>query len=345
MNISKRKKEHLDICLNRDVEDKSYFDDIILVYNALPGLDFKEIDVSTRFLGKKLSLPLIISPLTGGTKEAKKINKSLAEIAEKKKIGFALGSQRAMIENHSLEDTYFVRDVAQSTLIFGNIGFANLDKISVEQIKESLEKVGADALYIHLNPAQEIAQKEGDLNFKHSLEKLENLVKKLNYPIVIKEVGCGISREVGMRLKKIGIKIIDVAGKGGTNWIKVEKLRFDKIDEKFLDFGIPTPCSLLELKDLDIDLISSGGIRSGLDIAKSIALGAKVCGIALPFLKIYKEGGKDGVERYIERLERELKITMFLVGAKNLKELSKVRYILKGFTKNWIEPGGISKFS
>lgn len=337
MEISKRKKEHLEICLNKEVEGKSYFGDVNLVYNALPDTDFRKIDTRVSFLGKELNLPLMISPLTGGTEEALKINKTLAKIAEKKKIGFALGSQRAMIENKKLDKTYFVRDVAPSALIFGNIGIGNLKDIKIQEIEEALDKVRVDALFVHLNPAQEITQIEGNLDFKNSAENLKKLVENIKYPVVAKEVGQGISREVGKTLKDCGVKAIDVSGTGGTNWIKVEKLRGGNISDNLLNFGIPTPCSLLELKNLGIDLISSGGIRSGLDIAKSLVLGAKICGIALPFLKIYEKGGENGVLKYIDELENELKTVMFLVGAKNLEELRNTRYILSGFVKEWNE--------
>jgi len=337
MEISERKKEHLEICLNNEVEGNNFFDDVILVYNALPDFDFEDINTKTEFLGKELNIPLIISSITGGTEEAKKINKTLAKVAEKKKIGFALGSQRAMIENKRLSETYFVRDVAPSILLFGNIGISNLHEIKIKEIEKAMEEVKADALFVHLNSAQEITQREGNTNFKNSVQNLKKLVKNLNYPVVAKEVGQGICRETGEILKKCGIRAIDVAGVGGTNWMKVEKLRGGKISDHLLNFGIPTTCSLLELKDLGIDLISSGGIRTGLDIAKSIALGAKICGIALPFLKIYKKEGEEGILKYVEELENELKKVMFLVGARNLRELKNCRYILRGVTKNWAE--------
>lgn len=337
MSIINRKKQHIEICLKEKVEEKSYFDDIVLVYNALPDLDFNEIDTKVEFLGKELSLPLIISSITGGTEEAKEINKVLAKVAENKKIGFAVGSQRAMIENKELSETFFVRDVAPATLVLGNIGIPNLNELETEDIKNAVKKIGADGLFIHLNPAQEIAQKEGDINFKNSAELLKKLISELDFPVIAKEVGQGISRETGELLKKCGIKTIDVAGVGGTNWIKVETFRGGSIPDNLLNFGIPTTCSLLELKNLGVDLISSGGIRTGLDIAKSIALGANICGIALPFLKAYENGGEEEVIKYVDKIEKELKTVMFLVGAKNIEELKNKRYILRGFTKEWSE--------
>ena len=240
MSIINRKKQHIEICLKEKVEEKSYFDDIVLVYNALPDLDFDEIDTKVEFLGKELNLPLIISSITGGTEEAKEINKVLAKVAENKKIGFAVGSQRAMIENKELSETFFVRDVAPSTLVLGNIGIPNLNELSSEEIKNAVKEIGANGLFIHLNPAQEIAQKEGDINFKNSAELLKKLISELDFPVVAKEVGQGISKEVSETLKDCGVKAIDVAGVGGTNWIKVETFRGGSIPESLLNFGIPT---------------------------------------------------------------------------------------------------------
>lgn len=335
MDISKRKVEHLDICLKKDVEGENYFDDVILVYNALPEVNFKEIDTRIEFMGKKLELPLIISSITGGAGEAEEINKSLAKVAERKGIGFALGSQRAMIEHPDLIKTYQVRKVAPSTLIFGNLGIANLRNISPKEVSRALKDVEADALFVHLNPAQEITQIEGDVDFKGCLHALKKLTSELRYPVIVKEVGQGISREVGIKLKGCGVKAIDVAGMGGTNWIKVEKYREGLISDELVEFGIPTTCSLLELKGLGLEVISSGGVRTGLDIAKSIAMGASVCGMALPLLKVYKEEGEEGLLNYLDWIEKELKTVMFLVGANNIEELRNARYILQGFTRNW----------
>ena len=240
-----------------------------------------------------------------------------------------------MFEDRSLEYTYHVRDVAPTTLILGNIGIANLDKY-ISIIDKKIEELKLDGTYIHLNPAQEIFQKEGDINWSGCVDTLKKFCSIAKYPVIIKEVGCGISKECAELLIDCGINIIDVAGRGGTNWIKVEEFRGDEIPNEFKAWGIPTTCSLLELGNLNVKLISSGGVRTGFDIAKSVVLGADMCGIALPFLRIYNKSGKKGIIKYINKLEQDLKTAMFLVGAKNIRELKKCRYVLRGYTKEWL---------
>jgi len=337
MTTEQRKKDHIKICLEDNVESKKTgFEDITLIHSSLPELNLKEIDTRTSFLGKKLNLPLIMAALTGGTEQAKQINKDLAEVAEKKGIGFSLGSQRAMIEDPKLRETYYVRDVAPNALIFGNIGIFQLKKLSTKQIENSLKYVGADALCVHINPAQELFQREGDYDFKGSLLSLKELCKELRYPVVGKEVGFGISREVSLKLKEAGVKAIDIGGFGGTNWLVVDGLRSGKDFSGFVDWGIPTPISILESK-VGLPIIATGGIRSGVEIAKSIALGADVCGMALPFIRVLKENGKKGVEEFIDKVQQELKIAMILTGSKNIEELKGAKYVLTGKIKDWVE--------
>ena len=337
MSTQQRKKDHIRICLEENVETANHsFEDITLIHNSLPDLDFKEIDTSTVFFGKKISMPLFIDAITGGTKEAKKINRDLAEIAEKKKIAFALGSQRAMIENPKLKDTYYVRDIAPNTLIIGNIGISQLKKFKIEQIEKALKAIKADALAVHINPSQEVFQKEGDLDFRNSAADLNKLCNELTYPVIGKEVGTGISREVAIMLKEVGVKAINTVGYGGTNWVVVDGLRSGKDFENFKNWGIPTPISILEAK-VGLPILASGCIRSGLDIAKSIALGADICGMALPFLRILKKEGKKGVEKFIDKLQAELKIAMFLTGSENIEKLKDAKYVLTGKVKDWAE--------
>ncbi|MFH1229826.1 MAG: type 2 isopentenyl-diphosphate Delta-isomerase [Candidatus Aenigmatarchaeota archaeon] len=337
MTIQERKKEHIKICLEENVEtNRAGFEDVTLIHNSLPDMSFSEIDTSIEFLGKKLKMPLIIAALTGGAEESRQINKDLAEVANKKGIGFSLGSQRAMIEHPESKSTYYVRDVAPNVLLFGNIGIYQLKKIPSSKIKEALDYVGADALCVHINPSQEIYQKEGDSDFKGSYSNLKSICSELKYPIVAKEVGFGISREVSLKLKESGVKAIDVGGFGGTNWLVIDALRSERDFSSFVDWGIPTPISILESKT-GLPLIATGGLRNGVDIAKSIALGADMCGMALPFLRILKEKGKEGVEEFIDKLQLELKTAMILTGARNIAELKKSKYVLTGKTKDWAE--------
>jgi isopentenyl-diphosphate Delta-isomerase len=336
MSIEQRKKDHLRVCLENQVEtQKAGFEDIILINNSLSETNLKEIRTSVDFFGKKLSMPLIISALTGGTEEARKINKELAEVCERKGIGFSLGSQRVMIEKPEVKETFYVRDVAPNALLLGNIGIFQLKRLGVKQIEEALKYVGADALCVHLNSAQEIFQKEGDTDFRDAFNSLKKLCKDLKYPVIAKEVGFGISKEVSIKLKDAGVKAIDIGGFGGTNWIIVDGLLSGMDFSTFADWGIPTPISILE-SNTGLPLIATGGIRSGLDIAKSIALGADLCGISLPFLRILKSHGKKGVEDYIDKLNNELKIAMALTGSKNIEEMKKAKYVLSGKTLEWV---------
>lgn len=337
MSTEQRKKDHLRTCLENDVETHgTSFEDVLLVNNSLPELSLEEIDTKAIFFGKKLGLPLTIAAITGGTEEARQINKDLAEVAEKKGIGFSLGSQRAMIENPKLKETYYVRDVAPSVLLFGNVGAYQIKSFGAQKVESALSYIEADALCVHINSSQEMFQKEGDVNFKGVMDSLRALCKELKYPVVGKEVGFGVSREVSLKLKEVGVKAIDVGGSGGTNWITVDALISGRDFSGFSDWGIPTPISVLESK-VGLPIIATGGIRSGLDIAKSIALGADICGIALPFLKILKKDGKEGVEKYIDRLKEELKIAMILTGSKNIEDLKKAKYILTGKVRDWVE--------
>jgi len=327
MSIENRKLDHISLALEEGADrNKNYFDEYSFVHNALPEIDYKDIDTSTNFLGKKLSMPLIINSMTGGTKRGKGINMQLASIAEKHKIAFAVGSQRIMIENPNFNYGFQgIREIAPSIPILANLGAVQLNYgYGLEECKKIVNIIEADALCLHLNPLQEALQPEGDTNFFNILSKIENLVKKLSVPIIVKEVGCGISKEVANSLRKIGIKYIDVSGSGGTSWnyIETRRLKNSRLKNIFSDFGIPTPLSIKECSAVDeIYVIASGGVRSGLDIAKSVALGAKCTGMALPFLETVEESQEKTIE-LIENIQKELKISMFVTGSKTLEDLS-----------------------
>jgi isopentenyl-diphosphate delta-isomerase len=317
-----RKIEHLEVCLKKDVSFKKTtgLETVELPYNALPEISYNKIDTSTTFLEKKLSFPLIISSMTGGCTPATKINRDLAKLAQDKGIAFALGSVRALIENKKLYKTYYVRDVAPDALVLGNVGIGNLKQYSTEQIMEVMDSLKVDGFYVHLNAAQEVLQKEGDTDWTGVFERLGKLCRESKYPVLIKEVGNGISAEVAKKLDSLKISAIEIAGAGGTSWTKAEYLRTGKGAE-FSEWGIPTLRSLLQVKTVtDKDIIASGGIRTGLDIAKCINLGTKLCGIALPFLKAQQ---KKRLGKYYDELYSGLKTAMFLTNSQNLNALSK----------------------
>ncbi|HOI70903.1 MAG TPA: type 2 isopentenyl-diphosphate Delta-isomerase [Methanobacterium sp.] len=346
--ISDRKLHHLNLCMEKDVEyrdKRTGFGDVELIHKALPGIDKEEISLETEFLGKKLEAPIIITGITGGHPASQAINQALAKAAEKLKIGMGMGSQRAAVENPELKPTYtIIRDEAPSTLIIGNIGAPQ-----VEYAEKSAAMMDMDAMAIHLNPLQEVIQPEGDVNSKNYLENIKKAIETLEIPVIIKETGAGIKREDAVALEKAGAAAIDIAGAGGTSWAAVETYRSKdrSLGDLFWDWGIPTAVSTVEvLEQVNIPILASGGIRTGLDMAKAIALGADTAGIALPLLKEAFEGPEAVVAR-LEKFIEELKVVMYLLGASNLKELKNVDLIIQGKTRDWLQERGVetSKFA
>lgn len=342
--ISDRKLEHLLFCAHYDVQHKNKttgFEDIEFIHCALPEVNKEKIDLSTELFGKELKLPLIISAMTGGHPAALRINKELAIAAEKLGIGMGLGSQRAGIEHPELVETYNIaRKNAPNTLLIGNIGAPQ-----IELATKAVDMVEADALAIHLNPLQESIQPEGDINSEGVIDSIGTIVNLIDVPVIAKETGAGISAKDASNLIKQGVSCIDVAGAGGTSWAAVETYRSEDEDfgRLFWDWGIPTAISTIEVNSVspELPIISSGGIRSGLDIAKSIALGANVAGIATPILKAAYVGHEE-VIKLVKKYAETLKIAMFLVGASNLDELKEANLIIRGKTREWLTERGFN---
>jgi isopentenyl-diphosphate delta-isomerase len=341
----RRKTSHLNICYTKKVEfvnKTTGLEDIDFVHMALPELDLSRINIACNIFGKKLAAPLLIESITGGSTGARKINKTLAGAAEKAGVAMGLGSQRAMIENPSLADTYWVRDVAPSIFLLGNIGIAQLMEYDTKKIEDAVERVKVDALFIHLNALQEAIQPEGNRNFERCLSLLEKLTSKLSIPVIAKETGAGISREVALELKNAGVKGIDVGGAGGTSWGAVELIRNPQGHESFGEWGIPTALSIVEVASVcKLPLIASGGIRSGVDAAKAIALGADYAGAALPFFKRAERGEKAVLEE-LEKWKEQLKICMFLTGSENLKAIRNAPLLITGRTAELFRLRGVS---
>lgn len=341
--IKQRKREGIKIPLNNDVQAKTtstYLEYVKLVHNALPELDYDEIDISTTFLKRKFSAPLIIDSMTGGAPEAARINGRLGELAEKYGFAMGLGSQRAGLESEQLAETYSIaRKNAPSAFLIANIGGAQLAKgLTIENIKKIINMIQADALVIHLNPLQELIQPEGEPKYKGVFSKISEISGDLDLPVIVKEVGAGISKEVAVKLEVAGVSAINVAGAGGTSWAGVEKLRAEAsnndlkthLGEMFWDWGIPTAASLVEVKKtVKVPIIASGGLRNGMEMAKCIVLGASMCAMAYPFLLKAAES-KEQLFNFADTVIAELKSTMFLIGAMNLSVLKSSRYILTG---------------
>lgn len=328
---SARKEEHLSISLNNNIdyiEKSTGFEKYYFIHNALPEISLEEIDTSIVVLGKRLALPLMISPMVGGIDEAAKINRDLAAVAQECGIGMGTGSQRMAIEDRELAKTFNVRDSAPDILLFANLGAVQLNYgYGIKHCRKAVDMIDADALFLHLNPLQEALQAEGNYNFRDLLSKISSVCADLKKPVLVREVGFGISAEAALKLKLAGVYGIDTGGSGGTSWIEIEKTRLSlstlkKAAQFFGDWGIPTADSVRMVREScpDIFLVASGGIRTGIDVAKAIALGADIAGIALPVLRQVKISVKEAVS-YIREIEAGLKIAMFCIGAQNIKQL------------------------
>jgi isopentenyl-diphosphate delta-isomerase len=341
-SISERKRSHLDLCRAEEVEfahKTTLLEEVDLVHDALPELAVDEVDVGTVFLGKRLRAPLLITGMTGGTEEALAINRALARVAETHGIAFGLGSQRAMQRAPELAYTFEVRAHAPTALILANLGLVQAAALATAEVERLVRAVGADAVCIHLNPAQELIQPGGDRDFRGGLATLARLVADLPFPVVVKETGCGLSRRVGERLLAAGVRTADVSGAGGTSWVKVEGLRAAaparEIADAFADWGIPTAAALVGLAGLGLDLIASGGIRTGLEVAKAIALGARLGGVALPIFRACREGGEAAAAQVVEQLTAGLRTAMVLTGSRDLEMLGQAPRVLGHRLREW----------
>ncbi len=333
-----RKNDHIQINLHQDVDlnQPTGLEKVFFMHNALPELDLQDIDVSTTFFSKPLKMPLMISSMTGGTPEGLQINQRLATIAEEFGLAMGVGSQRSAIDHPETKDTFNIRKFAPNIFLFANLGAVQLNYgYSVDECKLAIEMIQADALILHLNPLQEALQPEGQTNFSNLLKKIEMVCKHLDKPVIAKEVGWGISGAVARQLKNAGISAIDVAGAGGTSWSQVEMFRsqtksLQNIASDYKSWGIPTIESLGMVKQAapDLPIIASGGMRSGLDIAKCIALGASLCGIAGPLLRAASVSEEE-IHMLLGEIKKQLKVTMFVTGSNNMESLKKAPVIIR----------------
>lgn len=329
LDLRDRKAEHIRLALEPRMQlGTSWFDDYHFDHAALPEIDIAEIDTSAEFLGRRLEAPLLISCMTGGTEAAGRINLNLAGGAERTGVAVGVGSQRKALEDPAKADTFRVREAAPSVPLLANLGAVQLNYgMGVRECRQAVEMIGADALVLHLNPLQEALQPEGQCNFSGLLPKIGEVVRSLDVPVAAKEVGSGISERVARALAAQGVRILDTAGTGGTSWARIEASRSGDLElgELFAGWGIPTPQSIQEARRVDgVTVIASGGLRNGLDVAKSIALGADLAGMAYPFLEAATES-PDRVADKVRRIVRELKICMFCLGVKTVAELRTVK--------------------
>jgi isopentenyl-diphosphate delta-isomerase len=340
---SSRKQQHVEIVLAKDVGFRaktSGFERWDLVHVALPELDFEEVDPATTFLGKPLRLPLLITGMTGGYAGAESINRQLAALCVERGLAMGVGSQRQAMEDPRFRRSYsVVREVAPDIPVIGNIGAAEVAHLQdAGPLRRMADLIRADALAVHLNPLQEFLQPEGTPRFAGVLNGIERLVHDLGIPVMVKEIGCGISADVMRRLLDAGVRIVDVAGAGGTSWAGVEVLRRKERERDplaiFWDWGIPTAdavrqCAALRTDARPFTLIASGGIQNGLDMAKAIVLGADLAGAARPFLQALRQGGPRGLRRFVDGWERQFRGAMFLTGARTLPDLQRQTLMLR----------------
>jgi isopentenyl-diphosphate delta-isomerase type 2 len=338
-HIGQRKAEHLEICVdetNYDVENGStMFDEVRLVHRALPEINTADVNTGTEFLSATIRAPLFISSMTGGSAEAFKRNKDLARVAQETGIPVGMGSIRILFRNPEVIHQFELKKIARDVPVFANIGGVQLPGIDSAKLVELLKRLEVDAVAVHLNPGQELAQPEGDRNFKGVLDGIRTFCDTCPVPVIVKETGAGIAPDEAARIIEAGARYVDIAGSGGTNWMTVEGFRLpvhqkDIIDE-FEGWGIPTAAALGAFqhagKDFGDRVLASGGLRTGMHVAKAVALGATAAGMALPFIRSVATDGVDGGVKFAERVIGVLKNVMVLTGCTSTEELRQLPVI------------------
>ena len=357
--VKQRKIEHVNIALGQDISvaQSANWNDIQFVHQALPEVDLDEIDTSVSFLGHKLRYPLFISSLTGGHDDVTSINRNLARAAEHYGLALGVGSQRAGIVNPEVINSYAItREQAPKTFLIANIGAPQLiaqphhAPFTIEQVEHAITMIGANALAVHMNSLQEATQPEGDRRAVGEAAALKTLTEKVSVPVIAKETGAGVCREQALLLRSCGVAAIDVGGAGGSSMSAMEAERSKaRGDEKtytigmlFRDWGIATPVSIVEAKVAGLPLISTGGVRTGLDMARALALGATLVGIGFPFLKAASQS-YDAVCELLETIVAELKVAMQLSGAASIEQLQQTDIVVTGETRNWLSMRGFEE--
>ncbi len=354
--IERRKSEHLSIASGEGVETRvsAGWDDVHLAHDALPRVDADEVDLGVDLLGRRLRLPLVITGMTGGHQAAHDVNRVLAGAAERHGVAFGVGSQRAALRDASLVPTYSVaREAAPTAFVIGNIGISQLleqpgeAKLSAADIRRVVEMIRADALAVHLNYLEEMVQPEGQTRARGAAEALASVVRACGVPVIAKETGAGIGRATARRLAECGVRAIDVGGVGGTSFAAIEAHRArDRGDERrallgerFVDWGLPTAVAVVGARAVGLPVVATGGVRSGHDAAKALALGATAVGVGRPLLQAALRGD-ESVDEWIAQFELELRTAIFLSGAASASDLCSVPRVIVGDTKEWISQLG-----
>ncbi|HKJ85250.1 MAG TPA: type 2 isopentenyl-diphosphate Delta-isomerase [Spirochaetia bacterium] len=328
-SIGERKAQHLEICADAaryDVEGgRTLLDSVRFVHRSLPEVDEPEVDLTTTFLDHSISMPLFISSMTGGSAEGYQVNKTLAQVAQAAGVPVGMGSIRILYRKPEVIDHFMLKRIAPDVPVFANIGGVQLLDPDQQHLVELIRRLEVDAIAVHLNPGQELAQPEGDRNFRGVLDGIARLCDLAPVPVIVKETGFGIGRTEALQLVDRGVRYVDVAGSGGTNWVTVEGYRMSDAEravaDEFRDWGIPTGVALAATRDLHGRMLASGGLRTGLDIAKCLALGAVAGGLALPFVREIRAGGFDAGLAFAERMRSVLRTAMVLTGSRTVADL------------------------
>lgn len=351
----KRKSDHIRISLDRNVQARNAttgLEDVHFVHKALPEVNKDKINLSTTVFNHKFLAPLIVGAITGGAPEAAEINSTIAEAVERLGLGMGVGSQRAAIEDKKLEPTFAItRKKATNAFLIANLGGVQLvNGYGLKEVKKAVKMIGADAIAMHLNSLQEAVQPEGQTNFRGVLEGIGKIAQVLDQPVIAKETGAGIAAEEAAKLENAGVKGIDISGVGGTSWAAVEYYRTNRdenglqrrLGDVFWDWGIPTASSIVEVAQyVNIPVIASGGVRNGIDIAKSLALGASLTSLSQPVLRTATKGVKETVDA-LSLLIEELRNVMFLVGAESIQDLRRTPLVVTGKTAEWLRIRGFN---
>lgn len=348
--IAKRKADHLEVAASgrADFQRSTLFEHVHLVHQALPELAVDDIDLTTELFGKRLAAPLVITGMTGGTAEAAQINRDLARAAQAAGVAFGVGSQRAMAEHPELAATYQVRDVAPDVVLIGNVGAVQAKAMGPAKVVELAKAIGADAIAVHLNPGQELIQEHGDRDFRGIVELVARLVEASPLPVVVKETGCGLSPQAAQALLGAGVTTVDVAGAGGTSWVAVEAVRAPggsdaaALGNELWDWGLPTAVSTVACARAGLVTIASGGMRSGYDVARALALGARAGGMAAPMLRAQRAGGVDGVGSAIARVVSAIRAVCLLTGSRTPADLARAPRHVGGPLRAFLDDLGLS---
>ncbi len=347
--IARRKADHVEVAASgaADFERTTLLEHVHLVHQALPELGADELELGTELFGRWLAAPVMVTGMTGGTPAAAQINRDLAISAAKAGIAMGVGSQRAMAEHGELTSTYQVKDVAPELFLIGNLGVVQAATLGVSRVTELVKAIEADALAIHLNPGQELIQVDGDRDFRGAIDTIARLVDVLPVPVIVKETGCGLSAQAAARLKFVGVTTVDVAGAGGTSWVAVEARRAAEgsparaLGTELWDWGVPTAVATVACASHGLTTIASGGMRSGYDVARALALGAAMGGLAAPALRAQRAGGTEAIDALLAQVIASIRAVMMLTGCRRPSDLRAVPRHLGAPLRGWLDDLGL----